>query len=112
MAADFEIAIDRFVKKADRRLSGLPFAIGLDLLAFLKQNTPVVTGNLRASWHLKVEEKFLVIATGVVYARRVEYGFSGEDSLGRLYSQSGRGMVRMTVEAAPQLIKETVARLQ
>lgn len=112
MAADFDIAIDRFIKKADRRLAGLPFAIGLDLLAYLKEQTPVVTGNLRASWHLRVEKEYLVISTGVVYARRIEYGFSGEDSLGRQFNQSGRGMVRMTVEAAPRLIRETVARLQ
>lgn len=111
MAVDFELAIDRFVTKTKLKMAGMPYAIGLDLLNFLKEHTPVVTGNLRASWHLKVDKDRLTISTGVVYARRVEYGFTGEDSLGRYFTQTGRGMVRMTMEAAPRLIKETVARL-
>lgn len=94
-----------------RRIEGLPFAIGLDLLAFLKENTPVVTGNLRASWHLKIEGESLTISTGVVYARRVEYGFVGEDSLGRTFNQAGRGMVQATVKAAPRIIRATLERL-
>lgn len=112
MPADFVIAIDDFVNKSQRRMKGMPFAIGLDLLAYLKEQTPVVTGNLRASWHLKVGTEDLTISTGVEYARRVEYGFSGEDSAGRSYNQSGRGMLRKTVEAAPEIIAETVKRLE
>ncbi len=112
MDDDFVINIDRFVRKAEQRLAGLPFAIGLDLLAYLKEHTPVVTGNLRASWFLKHDTDKIVISTGVEYARRVEYGFVGEDSAGRKFNQPGRGMVRQTVKAAPQIIADTIERLR
>lgn len=32
------------------------------------------------------------------YARRIEYGFKGEDSLGRTYNQEGVGMVRLAAQ--------------
>ncbi|MTH96418.1 HK97 gp10 family phage protein [Roseibium sp. RKSG952] len=32
------------------------------------------------------------------YARRTEYGFTGVDSLGREYNQTGRGMVRLAAQ--------------
>lgn len=49
------------------------------------------------------------------YARRMEYGFVGEDSLGRKYNQQGNGFVRLAaqrwqdiVDAAARTVKEKV----
>lgn len=44
------------------------------------------------------------------YARRIEYGFSGEDSLGRKYNQTGVGMVRLTAQRWPDIVREVAAK--
>jgi len=50
-----------------------------------------------------------------VYALRMEHGFYGEDSLGRLYAQSGKGFARAAaqnwtfiVERATQAVKDKI----
>lgn len=52
-----------------------------------------------------------VIGTGeawivyrAVYAHRVNYGFVGEDSLGRYYNQSGYGFYEAAVASAPAVM--------
>jgi hypothetical protein len=47
-----------------------------------------------------------------VYARRMEYGFRGEDSAGRTYNQVGNGFVRLTAQRWPQIITEAAKTLQ
>ena len=47
-----------------------------------------------------------------VYARRMEYGFTGEDSLGRTYNQVGNGFVRLTAQRWPQIVTQTAKALQ
>lgn len=42
------------------------------------------------------------------YARRMEYGFSGTDSLGRTYNQSGYGFVRLAAQKWKQVVEEVV----
>jgi hypothetical protein len=44
------------------------------------------------------------------YARRLEYGFVGEDSLGRTYNQAGVGMVRLAAQNWPWIVAEATAR--
>lgn len=53
------------------------------------------------------------LVNNAVYARRLEYGFVGKDSLGRYYNQAGRFWVRSAVARAPVLVQaaaEKVAR--
>ena len=40
------------------------------------------------------------------YARRMEYGFVGADSLGRVYNQAGHGFVAAVVQRWPQIVNE------
>lgn len=42
------------------------------------------------------------------YARRMEYGFSGTDSLGRTYNQSGYGFVRLAAQKWQTIVQEVV----
>ena len=44
------------------------------------------------------------------YARRIEYGFNGTDSLGRHYSQPARAMVRMAVQRFPEFVQAAISR--
>jgi hypothetical protein len=48
----------------------------------------------------------IYVGYAAAYARRLEYGFKGEDSLGRVYDQSGRGWVRAAAEQWPQVVKQ------
>lgn len=50
----------------------------------------------------------LCLAFVAAYARRIEYGFEGTDSLGREYHQSGRAMVRLGVERFPEFVLSAV----
>lgn len=44
-----------------------------------------------------------------VYARRIEYGFVGTDSLGREYNQQGRAMVRLAIQRFPEFVQAAIA---
>lgn len=56
----------------------------------------------------------IVSAYTMVYARRLEYGFNGTDSLGRSYNQPPRAWVRLAAQQWPQAVeaatKEAKAR--
>jgi hypothetical protein len=74
-----------------------------------KGNAPVVTGTLRRSIYTEGPmsdgaDVLARVGPTVVYGRRVELGFSGADSLGRVYNQEGRPYMRPAYEAIlPQL---------
>lgn len=46
------------------------------------------------------------------YARRMEYGFSGTDSLGRTYNQQGYGFVRLAAQKWQTIVQEVVREAQ
>ena len=46
------------------------------------------------------------------YAMRMEYGFSGPDSLGRVYSQAGYGFLRSAVQNWPQHVAAATKKAQ
>lgn len=46
------------------------------------------------------------------YARRLEYGFVGPDSLGRVYNQAGRYYVRDTIMTWPQIVARVAKDLK
>ena len=83
-----------------------------------KQNAPVVTGTLRRSLHHETADTSptaaaIDIGTDLVYARRVEYGFSGRDSLGRLYNQAPNPYLHSASEAKKdEAIREAAAALK
>lgn len=43
------------------------------------------------------------------YARRIEYGFQGADSLGRQYNQEGVGMVRLAAQRWQEFVDRSTA---
>lgn len=47
-----------------------------------------------------------------VYARRLNYGFVGEDSLGRTYNQTGRQFVEHAIEQWPQIVQGAAAKVK
>ncbi|MFC4512214.1 HK97 gp10 family phage protein [Streptomyces ehimensis] len=71
----------------------------------------IVTGRYRASWQAEVSGAGPLV-TGVVgssapQARRLEYGFAGADSLGRVYHQPPFPHLGPAVqEAGPTIVRE------
>lgn len=106
--------------KAQRWISaareGLRFGVSEAAFMFengMKQHVPVDTGHLRDSIHTTTiadeAEKQVKAVSPVTeaanpwgidppYARRIEYGFVGADSLGRVYHQPAQPYVRASFE--------------
>jgi hypothetical protein len=107
--------------------------IATDAVNRVKELTPVDTGFLRSNWTVmlpgdvepiagrvpdpvaalqraRVGQRITII-NPTVYARRIEYGFVGEDSLGRHYHQQGHHMVAQTLAELPSIAERATARL-
>lgn len=121
--------VDAATDKADR----VVVKSVIELQNRIKIRTPVDTGRLRANWQYSVDR----IPTGVLalgsvlaaapgafsgsfgrvhyitnnlpYARRIEFGFHGADSLGRVYNQAGRNMVGLSVLEWQDIVRSAVA---
>lgn len=109
--AEFELDIGRFVDAAKGKLEDAPRAIAEGLLERVKELTPVDTGRLRAGWQLEKDDEGYVISNNVVYAKRVNFGFNGTDSLGRHYEQNGHHMVEQTMAEADDIAKKALDNL-
>lgn len=48
----------------------------------------------------------ITLAYTAAYARRLEYGFTGTDSLGRHYNQKGRGFVRRATQRWKSIVRD------
>lgn len=131
--ADFDFMVTRWCDRAGAAAEAVFRTIATDAVNRVKELTPVDTGFLRSNWTAvkQGEEEpvagrvpdpasaiqqlrlgqVVVILNPTVYARRIEYGFVGEDSLGRHYNQSGRHMVAQTMAELPAIADRALARL-
>jgi hypothetical protein len=129
----FNVSVKKWIALAGSRADEAFLATCLDAVDRVKQLTPVKTGYLRANWTAVREGDQMPVAGSetpaetalaglkwgetvyivnpVVYARRIEYGFVGEDSAGRHYNQAGRGMLQQTVQELPQIAEQAVLRI-
>lgn len=127
------------IRKAKGDVQGFVSEFLQDLNNEMVFTTPVRLGFLRGSWFAglneiptgqgsadpaggNVEELNAVAATLTIgdtyylvntaaYAARVEYGFFGVDSLGRHYSQAGRGWIRAVVARSGEIAAAAAARV-
>lgn len=80
----------------------------LPMLDIAKIRVPVKTGNLRASIHREITLRSRRRAEGqlitrVIYGPRIEFGFNGPDSLGRVYHQAPRPYMRPAFDEGKDL---------
>lgn len=54
----------------------------------------------------------VTVAYTAKYAKRMEYGFTGQDSLGRSYRQQGRAFVRLAAQQWPTIVNQVAAEAQ
>lgn len=79
-----------------------------------KKRVPYKTGTLRRSIHMETVEKSkrnvkVKVGTDVPYARRIEYGFTGEDSLGRTFNQPAQPYLRPSLDENTADIQKEIA---
>ena len=122
--SDFAFDVSKWVLKAKANAELAYQNIGAAALERVKELTPVKTGYLRASWIVTTDPQALesanfsfsdvniaqtiYIVNPVVYARRINYGFVGTDSLGRKYNQMGVHMVEQTMAEMPQIANKAL----
>lgn len=133
---EFAVTIEQWVEQvAKPRQDAFVRGVAMAALTRVKQLTPVVTGNLRASFKDYMPDEAIAaqaaagrpdgaaitqataggkvfIGTAVAYAMRVEFGFVGTDARGRHYEQKGRGMVQQTVIELPGIAAAVLARVK
>lgn len=80
---------------------------GLILKGEIYERTPInkdpkakSRGQLRQATAMKVRGKEAIVSNATIYARRVEYGFEGTDSLGRTYHQAPKPYMSRGAKAA------------
>jgi hypothetical protein len=126
----FAVDVRNWVEKANGNVDAAYQATAMLALARVKQLTPVRTGFMRASWTIVSGDSSAGMAGGeegaletianlkagdaislvnpAPYAMRINFGFVGEDSLGRHYDQKGRHMVEQTMAEMPALAQQAV----
>lgn len=107
--AAFKAALDAM---AARVQASTPRLVG-ESLAMVQRagqaRTRVQSGTLRRSWRIEGPVELDGVASGkvgptMIYARRIELGFVGPDSLGRVFNQAARPYVKPAVlESIPQI---------
>lgn len=125
----------RFVNRTQRRMIAVFQTSAQFLAEEITERTPVDTGTLRTSFKTQLNEPVymdgsygngpdlaaiakagigdtIYMGFTMKYARRIEYGFEGPDSLGRVYHQTGAGMVRLSAQNWPQHVKSAVQELK
>ena len=131
--------LDQWTKKTERRIDAVLKDATQSVVAVAQVSRdkggrmPVITGNLRNSLQSSVaggasgqgEESYIMVAAGInggdlatftwgnskhPYARRVNNGFTGADSLGRTYSQVGAHFVEVAVDQWPAIVRASIAK--
>ncbi|MDE2096242.1 MAG: HK97 gp10 family phage protein [Patescibacteria group bacterium] len=113
MSYDFVLDVTNWTEQQRAALEAAPQLVAEEVKNRIQELTPVETGRLRASWQVVVEDdEHISIETNVEYARRINYGFIGTDSLGRHYDQLGHHMVEQAAEEAPGIASNVWKALQ
>jgi len=138
MATKFEAQIDKWVNQTSKDLE-LIFKQSAQEV-FSKAQTPVAQGGnmpvdtgflrnsfvagLNGSTSLKGPDAYVAAIAGAKlgdvvfggwtakYAARIEFGFSGQDSLGRTYNQDGRGFARKAAMEWQQIVQRNAAKVR
>lgn len=101
LAARYPVVTSQIVRKTT-----------FDLQAMAQVLVPVDTGALKNSLQAEVDDQEGVVYTNQVYAARIEFGFVGADSLGRVYNQAPQPYMTPAVEAARPGFIEALSHLE
>lgn len=68
-------------------------------------------GDTSAIMHATLDDT-IYIGFQANYARRLNYGFVGEDALGRRYDQKGAHFIESAVDKWPEIVKAAAAKIE
>jgi len=132
---EYRIQLTKWAEGFDHIMDALARQTCQEISEGVVRDTPVDTGFLSTSWQPSIGQPLAgegnggtsmqvsAIAASVVagdiywmtnnaaYARRIEYGFVGTDSLGRTYNQKGRFFVRKNIRRARYIVEKLVGEL-
>lgn len=131
----FSAAVDEWVRATKARTDAVFKTAAEKLAEEILERTPIITGTLAHSFqasgtqipmaraavtpgpiNLTIQSippgEPIVLFFSVAYAARVEYGFVGEDSLGRSFNQQGRGMIRLAVMNWQHIVDEAAREVK
>lgn len=137
MAGSFAKEVAAFADKAKRRQlaifrestqrvaqrAGVPEAMGGKMpvdTEFLRNSVGASTSGMPSAGAQPPELVLLTVQVGdtvwvgwsAAYALRMEYGFQGEDSLGRSYSQAGKAFLRSQIQLWDGIVSEVTAEVR
>lgn len=138
-ATVFAASLKAWREKAGDKLGALARVATQDLCERVIDDTPIDTGFLVGNWQPSLNAPTVAAgdATGNVYAssqlavtipqikpgdifyylnaaayaRRIEFGFVGPDSLGRVYNQAGRYMVTKNINAWDSIVQKAAVKI-
>ena len=103
--AAFQAALTQMMERIAVASSAAVKTAALAVQAAGMKHTKVVSGSLRRSWRTESQGPYAAfVGPTMIYARRIELGFEGPDSLGRVYHQAPKPYVRPAYdETFPQI---------
>ena len=134
MALGFAAHVDQWTKQSQRRMLAV-FKRAVELLADELRVAPWVTGNMVRSLQGQLNTivqtaenapagdvgaavamaqigDFISLGFQAAYARRRNYGFVGQDSLGRNYNEAGAHFVERAAGMWPSCVAKAAAEIQ
>lgn len=84
-------------------------AAAMPVVNAAKQKAPYLTGTLRRSIRAEVQNGAVVVGSDTPYAARLEFGFEGADSRGRVYHQGPRPYLRPAIFENAEAVKAATA---
>jgi hypothetical protein len=118
--SEWQTAVDEMIARTTVAAREVVTLGGHIIEAAAKERAPVVTGTLRRSiavtkvQQLSIDQWLSETGPTTAYGRRIELGFHGADSLGRVYNQAGQPYFGPAVEdsmpAVETLYYETFAK--
>lgn len=97
--AAFQAALDALMLRVSAASAVAVKTAALAVQAAGMARTPVLSGTLRRSWRMEEAGPYAAfVGPTMIYARRIELGFKGADSKGRVYNQAPDPYVRPTYE--------------
>lgn len=135
----FRLRLKAWGDAATGQLQALARQTCQEMAEQVHEATPLDIGFLRGSWQPSIKNKFeaaaatdnpsvaiaaaleiagqvvpgdtFVMTNNAAYAKRLEFGFVGEDRLGRTYDQAGRFYVTATVKRWREIVRAVAASL-
>lgn len=116
IGSEFQPQVQRATALIDRGITQAMAIAAMEAANDARRRAPYKTGTLRRSIQvIELGPKQVAVGSELPYAARVEFGFAGADSLGRVYSQAAQPYLRPAIEETrrrvEQIFREEVKRV-